>query len=93
MDAWIALAVAVVSGIGLKITDHYLNKNRVRVDDAARMRDELRIEITAQRSEIGKLEVERDKWRADYYDLRDQFTKLQTELTIALQKIKGITQE
>lgn len=86
--AWIALIGTLCGGLGLKITEHWLGRSKHKTDDAAKIRDELRIEITSQREEIKALEVEVDRWRSDYYDLRDAHIKLQTELTLALQKIK-----
>jgi predicted nuclease with TOPRIM domain len=89
MDAaWIALIGTVFGGVGLKVVDHYLSKNKVKIDDAARIRDELRIEINSLRDEVAKLEVERDKWKADYYDLRDKIAELQTQVTL-LKQIKS----
>lgn len=91
--AWIALIGTLCGGIGLKVAEHWLGKGKVKVDDAARIRDELRLEITAQREEIKELEQQVQKWQADYYDLRDKHIKLQTELMIALQKIKDQADE
>lgn len=91
--AWIALIGTLCGGIGLKVAEHWLGKGKVKVDDAARIRDELRLEITAQREEIKELEQQVQKWQADYYDLRDKHIKLQTELMIALQKIKDEADE
>ncbi len=89
MDAGlIALAGTVCGGVGLKLADHFLGKNKVKNDDASQIRDELRLEITAQREDIRKLESDVDKWREDYYSLRDKYVSLQTELTLALEKIK-----
>jgi len=98
--AWVALIGTVFGGVGLKVLDHYLGKNKTKVDDASRMRDELRIdrdelriEINTQKTEIDKLEIARNEWQAKYLDLRDQLTALQTELTLALAKIDGSTQQ
>ena len=85
--AWIALIGTLCGGIGLKMAEHWLGRNKVKVDDAARLRDELRLEITAQREEIKSLEADVDKWRKEYYDLRDKFAALQAELTLALSRI------
>lgn len=87
--AWIALIGTVCGGVGLKMAEHWLGRSKVKVDDAARMRDELRLEITAQREEIKQLEKDVDKWRGEYYDLRDKYIQLQTDLTLALQNIKS----
>lgn len=86
--AWIALIGTLCGGIGLKMAEHWLGRNKVKVDDAARLRDELRLEITAQREEIKQLEADVDKWRKEYYDLRDKFAALQAELTLALSRIQ-----
>lgn len=86
--AWIALIGTLCGGIGLKLMEHWLGKSKVKIDEASKLREELRIEITAQREEIRALEVEVNKWRADYYDLRDKYSTLNTEYLIALEKIK-----
>ena len=87
---WLALIGALFGGTGLKIIDHQLNKRRDRTDDAARIRDELRIEINSQREEISALSKERDKWRDDYYNLRDEVGRLATELTITQRELEEL---
>lgn len=82
--AWIALIATVCGGVGLKVTEHWLGRNKVRVDDAARIRDELRLEITANKEEIKGLESEVTKWRDEYYDLRDKYTEQQTKFVMEL---------
>lgn len=86
--AWIALIGTVVGTIGLKVAEHFLGKGRIKIDDAAKIRDELRLEITANKQEIKELEEELDKWKSAYFDLREKQIELQTQLTFALQKIK-----
>lgn len=85
---WVALIGTVCGGVGLKLTEHWLGRNKVRHDDATQIRSELRQEITTQREEIKQLENDVYKWREEYYNLRDKYMSLQTELTFALQKIK-----
>ena len=84
----VALIGTLMGGVGLKVAEHWLGRNKFKVDDASRLRDELRIEITAQREEIKALEADVDKWRKEYYDLFLKYTQLSTDLTIALQRIK-----
>jgi NAD-dependent oxidoreductase involved in siderophore biosynthesis len=84
----IALIGTVMGGVGLKIAEHWLGRNQVKVDHAARLRDELRLEITAQREEIKQLEILVNKWRDEYYATYEKYIKLQTELTLALHRIK-----
>jgi predicted nuclease with TOPRIM domain len=86
--AWIALGTTLAGGIGLKFAEHYLGRSKLKVDDATRIREELRMEIDGQRQEIRELEAGLDRWRGEYYDLRDKYTQLQTELMLALAKIK-----
>lgn len=89
MDAaWIALTGTVAGSVGLRVVEHFLTRNKVKVDDAARIRDELRLEITTQREEIKQLEADAIKWRDEYYNLRDKYVELQTELTLALRTLR-----
>lgn len=86
--AWIALIGTLCGGLGLKLLEHWLGKSKVKIDEASKLRDELRVEITAQREEIKALEAEVDRWRKDYYDLRDRYSTLNTEYLLALERIK-----
>ena len=88
--AWIAFLGAAFGGAGLKVTEHWLGRNRVKIDDASQIRDELRQEITSQREEIRALEAEVHKWREEYYALRDKYMTLQLEM---LQKVENIKNE
>lgn len=87
--AWIALIGTVIATVGLKVTEHWLNRNKTSNDDARQIRDELRTQIVSQKDEIDRLEEEVDAWRTKYYDLRDQFSKQNTELILALDKLKA----
>lgn len=87
--ALVALVGTLCGGIGLKVTEHFLGNKRSRVDDARTIRDELRISVTNQRTEISKLEEERDKYRNDFYDLKEKFIAMQTQLTIAIERAKN----
>lgn len=86
--AWIALIGTLFGGVVLKVTEHWLGKTKTNATDAASIREELRTQITSQKDEINSLEDEVNEWRSKYYDLRDSYIKVQTELTIALEKIK-----
>lgn len=87
--AWIALLGTLFGGVGLKVAEHYLGRNQVRISDATQIRDELRLTIAEQRAEILVLEGEQTKWRNAYYDLRDKFMQLQTDLQIIVAKMKS----
>lgn len=83
----IALIGTLMGGVGLKLAEHWLGRNKVKIDDATRLRDELRLEITALRAENKELEAEVDKWKKDYYDTYAVISQLRTE--IALMKVRG----
>jgi len=85
--AWIALIGTVCGGVGLKVAEHWLGRNKVRVDDATQIRDELRQEITANREEIRELETALNEQREKYWALYKEHIALQTELTIAKREI------
>jgi septal ring factor EnvC (AmiA/AmiB activator) len=87
--AWIALIGTVIATVGLKVTEHWLNRNKSSNDDAKQIRDELRTQVVTQKEEIERLEAEVEAWRTKYYDLRDQFMKQNTELTLALDRLKA----
>lgn len=78
--AWIALLGAMFGGAGLKVTEAWLGKNKVKVDDARVIRDELRTDMTNLRAEVQELETERDEWREKYYSAQDLIIKLKTAL-------------
>lgn len=87
--AWIALMGTVVATVGLKVTEHWLNRNKTTTDDARQIREELRSQIVTQKEDIERLETEVETWKTKYYDLRDSFMEKHTELTIALEKLKA----
>lgn len=91
--AWIALVGTLFGGVVLKVTEHWLGSAKAQSDDAKQIREELRSQITSQKDEIKSLEDEVNEWRSKYYDLRDSYIKVQTELTIALEKIKQEAEE
>jgi predicted nuclease with TOPRIM domain len=91
--AWLALVGTIFGGVGLKLLEIWLGRSKVRVDEAANIRSELRVEIASLREEVKSLENEVDKWREDYYDLRDKYATLNTEYLIALEKIKAEADE
>jgi outer membrane murein-binding lipoprotein Lpp len=78
----VALIGTLFGGVGLKAIEHWLGKNKVKVDDAARLRDELRLEVTALRAENQQLENDVDKWREDYYKMYADFVQVKTDLQL-----------
>ena len=86
--AWIALIATVTGGVGLKVVEHWLGRNKVKVDDATQIRDELRLEIVALREENKQLEADLSKWREDYYAVRERELKLKNILDRAIASIE-----
>lgn len=85
----VALVGTIMGGVGLKVAEHWLSKGKVKVDDASRMRDELRLEITSLKEDQSKLEADAIKWRNDYYAMYEKYITAQTESKIELEKLKG----
>lgn len=86
---FVALVGSIFGGAGLKIIESWLGRAKERATEAQTMRDELRTEIDSLRTQLEKgaaeekrLEAEIEKWRARYYDLRDEKQHIVTELTI-----------
>lgn len=86
--AWIALIGTLFGGVVLKVTEKWLGRTKEAQTEAKGIRDELRTTVNEQKSEIKELEEEADAWRDKYYDLRDSYMKIQTELQIVLAEVK-----
>ncbi len=91
--AWIALIGTLFGGVGLKVLEHWLGRNAVKIDEATKIRDELRVDILSLREQLREQERLVDEWQEKYYDLRDKYSSLNTEYLIALEKIKAAAEE
>jgi predicted nucleic acid-binding Zn-ribbon protein len=88
-QAWIALAATIIGGSGFKVVEHWLGKTEKQDDTASKLRDELRKEVISLRDELRKVETELDIWRGKYWELREQFLKVQSDLDVALKAIRS----
>ena len=86
----------IFGGAGLKIVESWLGKAKSRADAGSQMREELRSEIAGLRSQLDKAAAEEmrlegliEEWRSKYYDLREEKTKVVTELTIVTERLKA----
>lgn len=79
----VALVGTIMGGVGLKLTEAWLNKNRVKVDDASQIRSELRLSITDLREDNKQLEDKLDEWRERYYEAYERIVQLETAMKIA----------
>lgn len=78
--AWIAFLGAAFGGAGLKLTEAWLGRNKVKIDDASLIRGELRQQITDLRTELSETEKERDSWRDKYYAAQENLLKIKSFL-------------
>lgn len=78
----IALIGTIFGGAGLKIIESYLSRSARQKDDAKEIRDELRLSITELRQENTELERAVERWRTDYYEMRDEKIRMETQLAI-----------
>jgi chromosome segregation ATPase len=86
--AWIALIGTLCGGLGLKVLEHWLGKSKVKIDEASKLRDELRIQLNEQREEIKDYETRLNALQREYYDLRDKYSELNVKYLSALEKLK-----
>lgn len=87
--AWIALIGTLCGTLGMKIVEHILGRSKVKLDEAGKMREGYRQDISDQKQEIKDLEEEVDKWKEQYYDLRDQFSEAKLEYAAQIQELKN----
>lgn len=86
--AWITLIGTLLGASVLSVTNKWLSRTKDDRDDAKQIREELRTQITSQKTEIDVLEKEVNEWREKYYDLRDQHIRETTALQIELDGLK-----
>lgn len=79
----VALVGTIMGGVGLKVVEWWLSKNRVKTTDASQIRSELREELAALRAENKYLESELDKWKKDFYDQYATIIQLKAEAQIS----------
>lgn len=78
----VALIGTVMGGVGLKVAESWLGKNRVKITDAQQIRDELRLELVTLRAENKQLNSDVDKWQREYYDLREKVIQYRTHMVV-----------
>jgi hypothetical protein len=77
-QAWVALLAALLGGSGLKIIEYLLNRSKTKDDTAAEFRTELRDEVKTLREQLIRAGAEVEKWRAQYYEVMDEFIKFKS---------------
>lgn len=89
-QAWIGVGISVISSPAtLLLIQNILKKRKERADVMDRYRLESQDIISHQLAEIKQLESELDKWRKEYYDLREKYATLLGEYSAAAQRLRG----
>ncbi len=91
---FVALMGTIFGGAGLKIIETWLGRAKERATEAQSMREELRREIDNLRVQLDRADAEEqrlegliEEWRGKYYDLRDEHSKVVTQLTILRERL------
>lgn len=92
---FLAFVGTIFGASGLKFVEHWLGRAKEKALEHRNAREELRKDIESLRLQLKEAEEaenalrgEVDKWKAMYYDLRDEKQKAVTELTITLERLK-----
>lgn len=95
--AFLSLLGALFGGAGLKLIENWLGKAKEKNDAGAALRSELRIEIEGLRKQTAaaavenqRLDLELERWKGLYYDLREDRERVITELTITKERLLAL---
>lgn len=69
---WLAFAGTLFGGVGLKVLEHFLNRNKTKNDIATQLRNELREDIRELQKRVDELEAENEKWRARAFKAEEE---------------------
>ena len=69
---WLTLIGTIFGGAGLKLLEWFLGRNKVKVDVATQLRDELRKDIKDLQNRVDELEAENEKWRARAFKAEEE---------------------
>jgi chromosome segregation ATPase len=87
---FIALMGTLFGGAGLKIVENWLNKAKNRAAEEAAAREEFKDEIEALKLEIIRINTLLDEWKTKYYEVREQKTRVETDLRITLERLETL---
>lgn len=71
-DPWLALITTLLGGVGVKLTEWLMGRNKAKVDIASQLRDELRKDIKDLQARVDELEAENEKWRARAFKAEEE---------------------
>lgn len=75
----IALLGALFGGAGLEFIRRWLDKAKEKDDTATALRNELRSELTALKTELQGVERELDEWKAKYYEVVEKYITIKVQ--------------
>ena len=87
--AIVAIIVALISTMGVKSLEWAFSRIRTKEQQVAAIRKELEAENDKVEQELKEIKAQLEEWRMRYYDLRDERSRLEGELKIALSQIEG----
>ena len=75
-----ALVSALFGGAGVKFLDTFVSKRSVEFSEAAKIREELRLEVDTLRNESIAKRAETDGWRTKYWEQVEENLQLKSEI-------------
>lgn len=87
-EVWVGLISAISGGLGLKVFDFWVSRAQAKVDEATRIRDDLRGQISEQNNEIKELEKSLDDWKDKFYQLKEDYATVNAQYVMALNQLK-----
>lgn len=84
----IALIATLFGGVGLKITESWLHRNRDKIDVDLQYREELRRDLLTIKEELRKSNEETATWRDKYYDEQERVIEQQRSLSETMFKLQ-----
>lgn len=64
----------------VKLIDYLMQKTKMKKDEAAEIRDELRAEIKESKRDIERLRMEVDDWKGKYWRMYEGYNELKVKL-------------
>lgn len=78
-EALYAAVWTTVGVLGAKLIDRVFRHKKIELDDAAKLRRELHLELDSMNKRIVALSVELDHWKGKYYALVEENIELKRE--------------
>lgn len=92
-DGMLAMIATVFGGVGLKVIESWLQRNKTRNDIGLSLRDELRRDLQDVREELAATRAEAVTWREKYFEERDKVSQQLAQLADALGQLNDLKEE